>query len=98
MPTPPIARLAALIVAVFGLALALGACGDDDSSSTTATSTTTAGDCQDVEAPRAKNDRFKKPEQVLEKGESATATVETSCGSFVIALDTENSPKTANSF
>jgi peptidyl-prolyl cis-trans isomerase B (cyclophilin B) len=35
---------------------------------------------------------------VLTPGESAAATVETSCGSFVIELDTKGSPKTANSF
>ena len=78
-------------------ALLLAACGDDEST-TEATSTTAAGECQDVEAPPAKNDKFKKPEQVLERGEPATASVETSCGTFVITLDTENSPETANSF
>ncbi len=35
---------------------------------------------------------------MLQAGEAATATVETSCGSFEIKLDTKNSPKTANSF
>ncbi len=91
-------RYAAILAAALA-ALLLAACGDDDeSSSTTPTTTTAAGECADVEAPPAKTDTFKKPEQVLTKGEPATATVETSCGSFTIALDTENSPKTANSF
>ena len=86
-------------IALLAAALLLTACGGDDDSDTTATtSTIAAGDCQTVEAPPAKNDKFKKPEQVLEKGEPATATVETSCGTFVITLDTENSPETANSF
>ena len=85
-------------IALLAAALLLTACGDDDDSTTATTSTTAAGECQDVEAPPAKNDKFKKPEQVLRKGEPATATVETSCGTFVITLDTENSPKTANSF
>ena len=79
-------------------ALLLAACGDDDSSSTTTPTTAAAGECQDVEAPPAKNDKFKQPGKLLEQGEPATATVETSCGSFVITLDTESSPKTANSF
>jgi cyclophilin family peptidyl-prolyl cis-trans isomerase len=83
--------------AALAAALLLAACGDDDSTST-ATSTTAAGECRDVEAPAAKNDKFKQPDQVLKEGEPATATVETSCGSFVITLDTEDSPKTANSF
>ena len=41
---------------------------------------------------------FGEPESVLTRGEPATATVETSCGTFEIELDTEESPKTANSF
>jgi peptidyl-prolyl cis-trans isomerase B (cyclophilin B) len=98
MKTTPKSRPAALLAAILAT-LALAACGDDDEpSSTTSTPTAAAGECADVEAPPPKNDKFKKPERVLEKGEPATATVETSCGSFVITLDTENSPKTANSF
>ena len=34
----------------------------------------------------------------MEEGEELTAVVETSCGSFEIALDTERAPKTVNSF
>jgi cyclophilin family peptidyl-prolyl cis-trans isomerase len=107
MITTPKRRLAApaaaqrAIVAVVATALAaflLAACGGSDSSSTASSSTTAAGECAQVEAPPAKNDKFKKPEQVLQKDQPATATVETSCGSFVITLDTKNSPKTANSF
>ncbi len=97
MITTSIARLAATL-ALLATALVFVACGDDEESSTAATTTAAAGECQDVEAPPPKNDKFKKPEQVLEQGEPASATVETSCGSFVIALDTENSPETANSF
>jgi cyclophilin family peptidyl-prolyl cis-trans isomerase len=40
----------------------------------------------------------KGPEQVLEPGETATAVVKTSEGTFDIALDTERAPKTTNSF
>jgi cyclophilin family peptidyl-prolyl cis-trans isomerase len=39
-----------------------------------------------------------KPEQVLKKGEAATAVVETSCGDFSIELDTTRAPITSNSF
>lgn len=38
------------------------------------------------------------PEQVLEEGERATAVVETSEGTFEIALDSDRAPETANSF
>jgi peptidyl-prolyl cis-trans isomerase B (cyclophilin B) len=90
-------RSAAILAAILSLAVLFAACGDDDSSSTGSTTTAAAG-CQEVETPPPKNDKFRKPEQVLKKGEPATATVETSCGSFVITLDAVNSPKTANSF
>lgn len=70
--------------------------GDDESS--TSTTAASSGDCEQVEAPAPKKEQFKKPEQVLSKGEPALATVDTSCGTFTIGLDTESSPKTANSF
>jgi peptidyl-prolyl cis-trans isomerase B (cyclophilin B) len=57
-----------------------------------------ANGCKEVEAPEPKQVSFKAPDEVLKKGEEATAVVETSCGSFEIALDTERAPKTANSF
>jgi peptidyl-prolyl cis-trans isomerase B (cyclophilin B) len=94
MSRPSRTRLPALLAAALAASL-LAACGGGDESSTT---TTAAAGCTEVEAPAAKNDKFKKPEQVLQKGEPATATVETSCGTFTIGLETENSPKTANSF
>jgi cyclophilin family peptidyl-prolyl cis-trans isomerase len=74
----------------------LAACGDDDEDSTTTSAS--AGECAEVEAPAPKDEKFRHPEPVLERGEPAIATVETSCGSFVIELDTKGSPKTANSF
>jgi peptidyl-prolyl cis-trans isomerase B (cyclophilin B) len=67
--------------------------GDDEGSSTTA-----SGDCEQVSQPPPKKEQFKKPERVLARGQDATALVETSCGEFTIDLDTQNSPKTANSF
>jgi peptidyl-prolyl cis-trans isomerase B (cyclophilin B) len=69
--------------------------GDGDS---TATSAAGADGCEQVEAPKPKQVSLKAPKQTLQKGEEATAVVETSCGTFEIALDTERAPKTANSF
>jgi cyclophilin family peptidyl-prolyl cis-trans isomerase len=61
--------------------------------------TTASGSgCKQVEAPKPKTVSFKAPKQVLSKGQKATAVVETSCGTFEIALDTTRAPKTANSF
>jgi cyclophilin family peptidyl-prolyl cis-trans isomerase len=73
----------------------LVACGDDEEA---ATSTTAEGECAEVEAPPSKDQSFKKPAGVLRQGEPARAVVETSCGTFVIDLDTEQNPRTANSF
>ncbi len=86
---------AIVVAAIVGVVIATSG-GDDDS---TASSTTAAsGDCAEVDEPPAKKDQFKRPEQVLSKGAAAVATVETSCGTFTIDLDTKGSPKTANSF
>lgn len=93
-PIRATAVLAALLVS-----LVIAACGGDDENSTSSTAATTAeGECAEVEAPAPKDDKFAKAEEVLEPGQPASASVETSCGSFTIELDTENSPKTANSF
>jgi peptidyl-prolyl cis-trans isomerase B (cyclophilin B) len=70
--------------------------GDDDTSGSS--SQASADGCKEVEAPEPKTVSFKAPKQVLKKGKEATAVVETSCGTFEIALDTERAPKTANSF
>ena len=89
-------RLRPLLVAVLALVAALlAACGDDGSSTT---STTAEAGCNKAEAPPIKNQSFKKPGNVLDPGQPASATVETSCGTFVIELDTKRSPDTANSF
>ena len=83
----------ALLVAA-GVGVFIATRGDDDEGS----STTASGDCEQVSQPPAKKEQFKKPQQVLARGQDATALVETSCGEFTIDLDTQNSPKTANSF
>jgi peptidyl-prolyl cis-trans isomerase B (cyclophilin B) len=74
----------------------LVACGDDDEEDSTTSAS--ARECAEVEAPAPKDEKFRRPEPVLKRGEPAIATVETSCGSFVIELDTKGSPTTANSF
>ena len=99
-----IKRLPRRLVALLALgvvAFVVSACGSDDEdepATSSDTETTAQGECQEVEQPAPKPDTFKRAEPVLERGDKATATVETSCGSFEIALDTERSPKTANSF
>ncbi|HEY7256703.1 MAG TPA: peptidylprolyl isomerase [Solirubrobacterales bacterium] len=57
-----------------------------------------AGGCEEVEPPQPKNVGFKAPKQTVQKGEEVTAVVETSCGTFDIALASQEAPKTVNSF
>jgi peptidyl-prolyl cis-trans isomerase B (cyclophilin B) len=87
------AVLAAAVVAV--ILISRGGDSDDSSSTTTAAG---ADGCKQVEAPKPKQVSLKAPRQTLKKGEEATAVVQTSCGTFAIALDTTRAPKTANSF
>jgi cyclophilin family peptidyl-prolyl cis-trans isomerase len=68
--------------------------GDEDEPG----SATAAGGCEQAEAPEPKRVNLEAPRQTVERGEPLTAVVETSCGDFEIALDTERAPKTANSF
>jgi peptidyl-prolyl cis-trans isomerase B (cyclophilin B) len=69
--------------------------GGDD---TKAAAATGANGCKKVEAPPAKKVQLKAPKQTVKPGEKLTAVVQTSCGTFDIALDTTRAPKTANSF
>jgi len=52
--------------------------------------------CSKVSAPAAKQVHLSRPTETLHG--PATATVETTCGSFTIALDTARAPRTAASF
>jgi peptidyl-prolyl cis-trans isomerase B (cyclophilin B) len=52
--------------------------------------------CAKVSAPPAKHVQLSRPTQKLSG--PATATVETSCGDFEIALDTARAPRTTSSF
>jgi peptidyl-prolyl cis-trans isomerase B (cyclophilin B) len=54
--------------------------------------------CADVEAPTPKNATVKKPTTQLQRSKTYLATVETSCGTFVIQLDSKRAPKTGGSF
>jgi cyclophilin family peptidyl-prolyl cis-trans isomerase len=89
--------LAVFAVVAVGIvaAVLISRSGGDEGS--TAASAGAEG-CKQVETPQPKQASFKAPKQVLDPGEAATAVVQTSCGTFEIALDTERAPKTANSF
>lgn len=90
-----LAVFAVLALAIVAVILISRGGGDDDGDSTAAAG---AEGCKQVKAPQPKNVSLPAPKQTLKAGEEATAVVETSCGTFEIALDTERAPKTANSF
>lgn len=88
-----LAVFAAVALAIVA-AILIGRGGDDEDSTTAAS----AGGCKQVEAPKPKKVSFEAPKQTVTKGEKLTAVVETSCGSFEIALDAKRAPKTVDSF
>lgn len=76
-------------------AIALAGCGGDDE--TTSTAASDAAECTEVEAPEPKRVKLERPD--LEPPPAGTEAVfETNCGSFTIALDTEDAPRTSASF
>lgn len=85
----------ALIAAVAVAAILIGRSGGDDDSTTTSSSSSA---CKQVAAPKSKNVSYSAPKQTVSDGEQLTAVVETSCGTFQIALDSKRAPKTVNSF
>ena len=94
MPGPPRVFAPALLTAL--AALLLAACGDDGGGDTTSASLPEG--CQEAQEPPPKRVKLKGPRQTLAQSQSLVATVDTSCGSFEIALDARGSPKTVSSF
>jgi peptidyl-prolyl cis-trans isomerase B (cyclophilin B) len=88
---------AAAVVACLVTLVAAGCGGDDESSSTTETSAA-AGECATVEAPEPRADGGETaPNEPLDPEQTWTLTFATSCGTFVVTLDTESAPNTAAS-
>jgi peptidyl-prolyl cis-trans isomerase B (cyclophilin B) len=89
-------RAVLAVIAAGAMAAIMIGCGggSDDSTGTTAS----AGGCKEVEAPTPKQVSLQAPKQTVKAGEKLTAVVQTSCGTFDIALDTTRAPKTVNSF
>jgi peptidyl-prolyl cis-trans isomerase B (cyclophilin B) len=81
------------ITASIAAAVLIAACGDDDGDRS---SVQLPSGCAEVEAPAPKDLQLSRPSKLL-RG-PATAEVETSCGSFEIALDTARAPRTTSSF
>jgi peptidyl-prolyl cis-trans isomerase B (cyclophilin B) len=107
LPALPVLLLAAVVVAA-------GCGGSDNKTTSSAampkeapsaaqqastTSSTQKAECQKVTAPNPKPEgNLPKPTLKLNPSKTYTATVETSCGTFDIALDVKQDPKTSASF
>jgi peptidyl-prolyl cis-trans isomerase B (cyclophilin B) len=89
-----LAVFAVLAVGVVAAILISRGGGKSDSTTTAAG----AEGCKQVETPKPKHVSLKAPKQTVKPGEELTAVMQTSCGTFDIALDTKQAPKTTNSF
>jgi peptidyl-prolyl cis-trans isomerase B (cyclophilin B) len=91
------------LLALLALVVALAGCGggDDDATggdTTSTTTTTEVTECQDVEAPEPREAGSNDPPgDTLDESLTHTLTFSTSCGTFVITLDTESARETAAS-
>ncbi len=90
--------IAALGVIAGLLVAGCGGGGSSTVSTVTPNHVSQAKGCEAVGAATPQPATVGAPKPLLEKGQKATATVKTSCGSFDIALDTDQAPKTANAF
>jgi peptidyl-prolyl cis-trans isomerase B (cyclophilin B) len=86
----------ALATILMVAAATLVACGDNDDDATS--SAAAPAGCAEVSPPEPKEVDLKRPDVAAPLPHELTAVMETSCGSFEIALDTRGSPKTVNSF
>jgi peptidyl-prolyl cis-trans isomerase B (cyclophilin B) len=96
-------RLRAPSLAALAIATLLAGCGGSSGSTSDTSSRSSSGGglpagCKEVAKPKPKHVKLNPPPQTVRRGQRLTATVSTSCGSFEIALDTRDSPKTVNSF
>ena len=93
-----------IAVALFvGLIVILNVAGGGKKKSETPTSTTTLpavlNGCKTLTPDKGKQQSFAKPDLVtFDPNKTYVATVETSCGTFEITLDTKNAPKGAGNF
>lgn len=98
-------RLAACLALLAAACVLLAACGDDDDGGSegqaaekTAQPAQEAG-CEQVAQPDPKDPgELKRPKGELDDSKDQIAVVDTSCGTFEIALDVKRAPKTAASF
>ena len=81
------------IAAIVGVGVLIASSGGDDGGGSESA-------CKEVPAPQPKNvdENARRPRLELDRDKTYTATVDSSCGQFVIELDARRSPKTSASF
>lgn len=87
---------AALLSFLFVAVGLIGGCGDGDGEEETQAQLPEG--CEQVEKPAPKDVELKRPKRLRPPPSGSVAVVETSCGSFEIALETKDSAKTTASF
>jgi peptidyl-prolyl cis-trans isomerase B (cyclophilin B) len=93
-----------MLGAAAAAALLLSACGGDDSGGKTSgagegANASDGGDCKQVDQPAPRQVKNRKPPTFeLARDKTYTATIETSCGTFAIRLDSKRAPRTGGSF
>ena len=95
MSQNPAALAPAIVVA---LALLLAACGGGDGDEDGSTPANLPAGCEEAQKPPPKRVDLKRPQRKVDRSQNLVAAVDTSCGSFEIALDARDSPKTVSSF
>jgi peptidyl-prolyl cis-trans isomerase B (cyclophilin B) len=78
--------------------LALAGCGGGSKHAAATTTAPPAGGCASVTAPATKARSESKPTKALDPAKRYDVTFETNCGSFIVLLDVQTSPKTSASF
>jgi cyclophilin family peptidyl-prolyl cis-trans isomerase len=86
----------ALCLLVLALAFLAG-CGGRDDDTSGAGDTTTTTECEEVEAPEAREPGATLSLTELDPSLTHTLTFDTSCGSFTVTLDPDSAPKTTAS-
>jgi len=79
-------------------ALVAGCGGDDSEESPEGQGGQGAAGCEQASPPEPREGNLSAPKQTVKPSDKLTAVVDTSCGSFEIALDARRAPKTVNSF
>ena len=90
-------RALGVLLSLAAAAVVLSACGGGGGGATSTSSSLPQG-CQEAAKPQPRHVNLKPPQQEVRPGEKLAAAVETSCGTFDISLDTQESPNTVNSF